>query len=310
MQQSNNSTTIRTTLHFEPLSPTAIPAIYKILSKNIFRTCDYSIGGIYMWRDYFNYEYCIVDDTLFIRGLDEYDRTRPAFAFPIGKMPAEESVSLIKEYCESRGVKLLFSAVPREAADILLSMGAGEISPLDNWSDYLYDISDLASLTGKAFNKKRNHVNRFIADNPAYTFEPLTADQLPEVRLFMACLGAVAKTDEASAEYERRQCASVLKNYHAYPFEGAVVRAATGEIVAFTIGEVIGDTLMVHIEKMRHTVAGAGETINKLFAGMMAARHSNLRYINREEDAGDPGLRRAKESYHPCAILHKYNVLF
>ena len=67
---------------------------------------------------------------------------------------------------------------------------------------------------------------------------------------------------------------------------------------------------MIHIEKMNHEVAGAGETINKLFAAEMLHRHPGLRYINREDDAGDPGLRYAKESYHPLRLLRKFNVRF
>ncbi len=76
-----------------------------------------------------------------------------------------------------------------------------------------------------------------------------------------------------------------------------------------TLGEVVGDTLYVHVEKMNHDVAGAGETINKLFAENMVSRYAGLRYINREEDMNDEGLRFAKESYHPVAILDKCNVL-
>lgn len=78
----------------------------------------------------------------------------------------------------------------------------------------------------------------------------------------------------------------------------------------FTAAEIIGDTLIIHIEKMDHEVAGAGETINKLFAAEMLHRHPQLRYINREDDAGDPGLRYAKESYHPLRLLRKFNVRF
>ncbi|MDE6611839.1 MAG: phosphatidylglycerol lysyltransferase domain-containing protein, partial [Muribaculaceae bacterium] len=107
----------------------------------------------------------------------------------------------------------------------------------------------------------------------------------------------------------REQCLDVLGNYSHYGMEGAMLRDGSGEIVAFTAGEIIGDTLVLHIEKMRHSVAGAGETINQLFAGRMLERHPGLLYINREDDAGDPGLRYAKESYHPAFKLRKYNVL-
>ena len=110
------------------------------------------------------------------------------------------------------------------------------------------------------------------------------------------------------AEYERKQCANILRHYSLYPFEGAVLRGNGGKVVAFTVAEIIGDTLIVHIEKMNHDVSGAGESINKLFAAEMLMRYPGLKYINREDDAGDPGLRKAKQSYHPVAMLRKFNV--
>ena len=102
----------------------------------------------------------------------------------------------------------------------------------------------------------------------------------------------------------------MLDNLSRYPFEGAVLSTPTDGIVAFTIGEVLTDTLHVHIEKMNHKIPGAGETVNKLFAEMMTQRNPEILYINRQEDVGDPGLRYAKESYHPLTLLHKYNVIF
>ena len=111
------------------------------------------------------------------------------------------------------------------------------------------------------------------------------------------------------AEFEREQCMTVLRNFANYPFEGAVLRDGNGDIVAFTAGETVGDTLILHIEKMRHDISGAGEAINKLFAERMLSAHPEIVYINREDDSGDPGLRYAKESYHPEFKLRKYNVL-
>lgn len=104
---------------------------------------------------------------------------------------------------------------------------------------------------------------------------------------------------------------AVLDNWDVYSrvFEGGVLRDSAGRMAAFTIGEVIGDTLFVHIEKIDHAVAGAGETVNKMFAARMTGTHPEVRYINREEDVGDPGLRAAKQSYHPLMLLPKFNVV-
>lgn len=297
----------RSKLNFKPLTIKDIPRIYSILRKSGYRTCDYSIGGIYMWKDYFNYEFCIYLDTLFIKGLSEADRHVPAFSLPIGG-DFKSGIDLLVEYCRENQCKLLLSAVPESAIEELEKYGFSNPLPLFSWSDYLYDINCLASLTGKAYNKKRNHVNRFMSENPDWTLETLTPDNSTQVIDFHNKLAIGTKADQAMATYENNACLDVLKNFEHYPFEGAILRDSQGKIVAYTIGEIIGDTLILHIEKMNHEINGAGETINKLFAASMQRLHPTLKYINREDDAGDPGLRKAKESYHPCALLKKYDI--
>lgn len=203
-----------------------------------------------------------------------------------------------------------FSAVPEDRLEDLTALGAESVEELSDWADYIYRATDLATLAGKRFNKKRNHVNRFIADNPGWRLDPLDDTTLPDTIRFFDSLDIESeKSDPAMAEFEREQCMTVLRNFANYPFEGAVLRDGNGDIVAFTAGETVGDTLILHIEKMRHDISGAGEAINKLFAERMLSAHPEIVYINREDDSGDPGLRYAKESYHPEFKLRKYNVL-
>lgn len=301
----------RTRLIFKPVTLDVMPEILRYLRRQDSRSCDYSIGGIYMWIDYFAYEYCIVDDTLFIKGLSEDASRRPAFWVPIGALPVEKSVRLVRDYCRRRGMEPLFSAVPDDKLDMIASLPGAQVEELPDWADYIYSASNLATLTGKHYNKKRNHVNRFMTDNPDWRLDFITDDNIGEVRDFFDRLeNSNDKADPVMAEYESQQCADVLRHYSRYPFQGAVLRDNDGHIVAFTAGEVNGDTLFVHIEKMRHDVAGAGETINKLFAAAMLREHPEICYINREDDGGDPGLRYAKESYHPTMMVKKYNVTF
>ncbi len=295
-------------LRFKRITLADMDIIRPMLMQSGCRTCDFSIGGTYMWIDYFDYSYCVFNDTLFIKGVTEDDVTRPAFSLPVGKMGLEESVAVLRDYCNANDMSLQFSAVPEEYVDKLRALGAVKVDKLDDWSDYLYDAQALASLSGKKLSKKRNHVNRFMADNPDYRLLPLTTDMLPAVKAFFHATH-LPLSKPALADIEREQVMRVLDNLEHYPFEGAVLTTPSDGIVAFTIGEVIGDTLHVHIEKMNHDVAGAGETINKLFAEMMTNRHPEIIYINRQEDVGDPGLRHAKESYHPLKLLDKYNVM-
>ena len=295
-------------LQFRPMLLNDIPVIRPYLEAAPWRTCDFTIGGLLMWAQYFSYSYAISGDTLFIKGVTEDDVTRPAFSLPIGAMPLDRAIEKLKDYCRAHdAMPLTFSAVPEGGLQALRALGATAVTPLDDWSDYLYDASALATLSGKKLNKKRNHVNRFMADNPGYSFETLTPRLIPDViRFFEATHLPLSKP--AIADVEREQVLDVLRHVDQYGFEGAVLSTPSDGIVAFTLGEVIGDTLYVHIEKMSHDIAGAGETINRLFASMMTTIHPSVQYINREDDVGDPGLRHAKESYHPLELLKKYNV--
>lgn len=296
-------------LRFSRFRMNEIPAVTALLAAAPARTCDFTIGGIYMWIDYFRYRRAIVDDTLFIRGLSELDITREAYSLPVGTMPLHRSIALLRDHCDSIGEELRLSAVPEEAVPSLVAMGGRVDAELTDWADYLYDITPMATYSGKKMAKKRNHVNAFVAENPGYTFEPLTADNLPKVQEFFGSMHLAADKG-VTAEVERMQTLAVLDNVAAYPFEGAVLSTPAHGIVAFTLGEVRDDTLHVHIEKMRHDINGAGETVARLFAERMLAAHPALRYVNREEDAGDEGLRQAKQSYHPTRLLRKYDIIF
>lgn len=308
-------------LRFRPLRQADIPAVNALLQAVRSRTCDYSIGGIYMWIDWFKYEYCVLDDTLFIKGRTEDRPRETAFMLPVGSMPLVDAVDAVRLYCEDEGIPPVFSAVPADRLDeFTASFPAARPELLADWADYLYDIRSLATFAGKQMMKKRNHYNRFVAENPHFRFEPLDHRNLTEALAFFDTLGGEASRIPNQADgigrlpetelalFESDQCRKVLCLLSSYPFEGAVLRTEDGHIAALTVGEVIGDTLYVHIEKMRHDSNGAGPAVCRLFAAMMQELHPALRYVNREEDCGDPGLRDAKLSYHPAAVLPKFNL--
>ncbi|MDE6581926.1 MAG: phosphatidylglycerol lysyltransferase domain-containing protein [Duncaniella sp.] len=297
-----------TPLRFRKITVADVDKIYDILSRYATAgTCDYTVGGIMMWVDYFNYSFAIVYDTLFIKGVSEEDAALTAFSVPVGAMDLRDSVELLRDYCAANRIKLRFSAVPESMLQPLAEAGCSVAEPLADWSDYVYDIDSLATYSGKKYSKKRNHVNRFITDNPEWSVAPLTAENLPAVRDFLVRRHLSADKQE-SAAYEQRQVMRVLDEYQSYPYEGLVLSVPGRGIVGFGIGEVIGDTVFEHIEKMDHDVAGAGEMMCREFAAMIRERHPEVKYVNREEDAGDPGLRYAKEQLHPVKMLAKYDV--
>lgn len=295
-------------LAFKPITFESLPEIEPFLHRQTYRTCDFSIGGIYMWIDYFGYEYCICRDTLFIKGGEENNLQNTAFAIPVGKLGLQESLPLLKGYCKRHNLPLILSAVPQPAAQEIERLYNCPITELPDWGDYLYNATDLATLVGHRFNKKRNRVNKFKNTYPDFEFEAIGPKNLPEIIGFFDAYMRDYQKDSLLFTYEESKVAQVLREYDRLKFDGGVLRAG-GEIAAFTIGEVIGDTLIVHIEKARKEVVGAYEAINMFFADYMTRQFPEIKFINREDDAGDPGLREAKLSYNPETILKKYNIV-
>lgn len=299
---------ILTKIRFRRVDMDSLGVVMPLLARCGSRSCDFTAAGLLMWADYFRYEYAVVEDTLFIRGMEENDLRKSAFSLPVGSLPPERSLDMIREYCADQGEPLTLSAVPEDLLEPLLRIGTPKLEELEGWADYLYRAESLATLEGSRYGKKRNHVHRFMTDYPDYRFEPLGPDNIESVREYFDRTHVAVDDNYLTATAEAQQVREVLRHYDRLPFEGGVLSVPERGVVAFTIGEVRNDTLWVHVEKMDHGVSGAGESVNKLFAEDMLRRHPELRWINREEDVGDPGLRRAKESYHPDMMLRKYNV--
>lgn len=301
---------VRTTLDFAPFATSDIPVILPMLATSPSKTCDFTVGGIYMWKDYFLYSRAIVGDTLFIKGVAENNLSETAFSLPMGNLPLSDSLEKLREYCKDNNIRPLLSAVPEDRLDeIREAAPVVSVDELPDWADYLYDIEPMATFQGKKMSKKRNHVNRFRADHPDAIIEPLTAGNIPDALEFLSRNSYVSPEKSLTADYDIMVTADTLRKFDEFNYEGAILRLPESGIVAFTAGEIIGDTLYVHIEKMDHNVNGSGETISSGFCRMMMERYPELRYVNREDSSGDPGLARAKEAYRPIALLKKYNVL-
>ncbi|MDE6648451.1 MAG: phosphatidylglycerol lysyltransferase domain-containing protein [Muribaculaceae bacterium] len=295
-------------LKFHPITQSDMEIIMPYLLMEKGRTTDFSYGGILMWVDYFKYEYAISDDTLFIKGVVENDTDTPAFSLPIGKLPLKDSIEKIRSYCSHHSISPVLSAVPEHALDELEEAGISSINPLDDWGDYLYDAQMLSTLSGKKMSKKRNHVNKFDSLYPECTIEVLNASNIDKAIKFMDIIDCEGDRVEMAIE-ERlmtRNMLDMIKQGDIY-LEGAILMVGD-DVAAFTIGDIKNDTLFVHIEKASRKYEGSYEKINKEFAAMMCRKYPQIMYINREDDSGDEGLRKAKQSYHPIEILRKYNI--
>lgn len=305
-------------LHDEPIpeflsiTPESMNVIWPYLQQECGRTCDFSYGGLLMWEKLFHYQYAIHNETLFIKGKLESDMSRTAFSLPIGKEGLGECIKLLRRWCEYHGEEQLrFSAIPEYAIDVFSQHLPSVIKEQPAWADYLYDIIPLATLSGKKMAKKRNHFNKFKSEFPNHIFEALGPNNINDAFELLTRLESKVTDYSAMAVAERKLTFDTLRMFASknLPMSGGILYA-NNKPIALTIGDVKKDTLFIHIEKADRDIAGSYEAINKYFASYMLACFPALKYINREDDAGDPGLRKAKESYHPIALLKKYDILF
>ena len=296
-------------LKFEPVTIDIADKLLQFVQPEKTRSCDYTPGNLIMWARFMDYRYAIEEDTLFISCKSQNDMKSEAFLPPIGKMELKEAVAILKEYCENTGKELRLTAVPQEFIEELRNiLPHFECEELENWSDYVYDIQKLATLQGKALNKKRNRYNKFITEQPAYTYNRCTADDITDVVKFLASNRECQHNREDNMRcYEHWQCMATVRNLLKYEQPAGVLRI-DGRITAFTLGEVFNDTLFVHIEKADHNIAGASEAINRLFVNDILTEHPELVYANREEDLGDPGLRQVKRAYNPVMMIQRYEM--
>lgn len=295
---------------FKKISREAMAEIWPLLRQERGRTTDFSYAGLLMWVEYFKYEYAIVEDTLFIKGVVENNLSAPAFSLPVGRLPLPISVGMVRDYCRIHGIRAEFSAVPEHAMSEMRRLSPESEEELTDWADYLYAAEPLATLAGKKMARKRNHVNRFMTLYPDWILEEMTPANAAEAMAFMNVVDREGD-DTLMAVEERRLTRRLIENVAAGDphLLGALLKTG-GKVCAFTIGDVKDDTLFVHVEKATRTVEGSYEMINKAFAKSVCDRYPVVKYINREDDSGDEGLRKAKESYHPVEKLKKYNVIF
>lgn len=284
-------------LNFKKITLADLDGLSGFFAKQSSRACDYTAGVIFMWGDGLNYSYAIEDGIFFLRA---FFRGRESFYPPIGENK-DLAYGKIDAYCQENGVSPVFFSTSEEYTEYLKNRYPG-MAVKELHGDYLYDAEDLKNLPGKKYHSKKNHINRFKRDNPDFTYRRLELADLPKIYAFLDSFYTTRHKLQPLFNVEKAGVEKVLENYSALPFVGGILEA-NGQAVAFSVGEIIGDTLFIHIEKAFVEVSGAYAVINQEFAKMYAV--DKVKYINREDDAGDEGLAKAKLSYHPIAVLQK-----
>ncbi|MBQ2767836.1 MAG: DUF2156 domain-containing protein [Clostridia bacterium] len=295
---------------FQPLTAAHLPKILAYIRDASGRLCDRTSGILYMWANQYNTELAEHDGRILLRS--RWDG-RMVYGFPWGQGALDSALNACRADAEAKGSPLTFASLTEEEAALICDHfgHACTRESNDGWSDYLYDAPALAALTGRAYHGPRNHINRFLAEYPDYSYCALTADQMDAVAAFYREHRArTADNAVPSALAEAETASNLISLFPTLvnggaPLCGGVLRVRE-EIVGFSIGERLGDTLFVHIEKGNTAYSGVYPMLVREFARL--GMTPNIFYINREEDDGHPGLRRSKQAYHPVTLLRKFIV--
>ncbi|HHT82930.1 MAG: DUF2156 domain-containing protein [Christensenellales bacterium] len=291
-------------LDFRPIELKDYGMLNKFLEHQPYRICDYTRGVLYMWQEHLNYSYAISHDMLII---SSHLNNNTTFSIPLGKGDLYKALDDIESFCAQNGCPLNFHGVTKQSADLLTEYFGDrfEIKEIPNWGEYLYNFDDLLYLKGKKYHSKRNHINGFKRLYPDYVYKKLTSKDIPAVKEFLKKYYSETSKDHFLFEIEKQMLYNVLDNYDRLDLKGGYIEVE-GKMAAFAIGEKLRNTLYVHIEKADKSYKGSYAVINNEF--VKNNQESGVVFVNREEDAGDQGLRKAKLSYYPVEIIKKYSV--
>lgn len=290
---------------FEKTDISHIDLLKSYLALQSWRTCDYSVGAVMMWRNHLDTHHCVTDGCLVMRG--KFADGNTYFAYPVGKN-IEGALNSIEAYAKENSIDFLLSDVPESQLDFLKQKYGNRMSVSTNrdYWDYLYEADKMRTFGGKKLSSKRNHVNRFKRSYPDCRFVEINENNLARAKEFCKMFVDKLQGDENMSVQEGESSVEMFDYILKIGGFGAFLEL-DGEIIAVSLGEIVGDTMFIHVEKALHEYSGIYQALVSQFAERFAAE--NVLYINREEDDGVEGLRKSKLSYYPIALLEKYNVL-
>ena len=262
------------------------------------KCCDFSSGNLIGWSRFFNGRVGEIDDCLVVRIKDE-----ASFCFPKGKNYEQALKTIVSEYGYPD-----FYTLEKHETEIIEKLLPGKYSfkAVRNSFDYVYSREKLATLGGKKYHGKRNHI-AYFERTVNWSFEELSRSNIDDcIAMNEKWYTLNVEKDREGIEDEREVLRLNFAHFEEIGGIGGVLRI-DGEVVAFTFGERLNDnTFDTHFEKAYSDIRGAYPMINQLFAKTLL---SDYEFINREDDVGSEGLRSAKLSYHPEFLVKKYSAV-
>ncbi|WP_454969340.1 DUF2156 domain-containing protein [Eubacterium sp.] len=269
--------------------------------------CEYTFGNLFIWSSAYSTEICRYKDFLICRWGKDDDIN---YSLPLGEGDFTDAVDAIIEYAKSNGGTPVIYGITEGYLGLMQEAFTGKFTYKydEGNNDYIYLIEKMASLSGKKYHGKRNHITNFKKNNSDWSFEKISKDNIDE------CLALHSKwienkdPDDEDYSWEFEAVKKAFEYFDELDMVGGLIRV-NGEVIAYTLGEpqMNGRCFVSHFEKAPADMIGAYPIINQEFTKNCLMQYE---YVNREEDLGIEGLRKAKQSYHPEIWLEKCTAIY
>ncbi len=299
-------------IEFRDLTLADKPLIDEYFHRGQYQNSECTFTNLFIWRDCYAVKWTMVDGLLVIKpGQSEESWILPPYG-DYEQCDLKSVLMQVQEHFAAQGKPLILRAVTEAFADVLEQQCPGmfQLEEERDLEDYLYSGDALRELKGRKYHSKRNHLSNFHKAYPDFVYEPMTAAMREEIWEF---INLWCKQKECSGKFsdglicEKKAIREALDYFDQLDYVGAVIRI-DGQIEAFTMGERLrDDTVVIHVEKANGLINGLYGAINQEF---LLHAWPDIAFVNREEDTGDEGLRKAKLSYHPLELVKKYKGVY
>ena len=289
-------------LNFTPLKPEDKAVYDEFLLNCGERGCEYSFANLFLWG---RQKATVHEENLAF--FCQFNR-RSVYLFPLGE-DLKPTIDAIISDSRKRGIPCRLTGLVQADIEKLEGWYPGQFyfNPDRDSFDYIYSIEALAELKGKKLQRKRNHCNRFRLLHPGCTVLPITDENTPQVLSMVEAWYKEKKAADPTADFHLEQAAvtKALQHRQALGMEGLVLMDKEKPI-AMTMGSRLSsDTFDIHFEKALEGYDGAYAFINREFARYLQEKYPDVKWLNREDDLGLEGLRKAKLSYCPDRLVEK-----
>lgn len=267
------------------------------------RGCEYNFANLFLWG---RQRAAFYGDSLVF--FSQFNR-KSVYLFPLTHGNIKPALEAIIHDAKVRDIPCRLTGLVEADCNTLEQLYPGKFRfHVDrNGFDYIYSVEELAELKGRKFQRKRNHLNRFRQTYEGYTVEPITDENTPEVVQLLDKWYADRLLVDPNADFimEQKAIYKALRYRAQLGMEGLVLRHG-GQLLAMTMGSPLSaNTYDVQFEKALDFADGAYPAICWEFARYLRAKHPDLMWLNREDDLGIEGLRKAKLAYCPDHMIEK-----